>query len=354
MNRIKAPHVFAMPLLVLVLLWLLGCSDTDSTAPNPGYTTTAAYLEASGFQGAAFIQRGQDILVDAGYGLADKESSVANDGDLKYRIGSMTKAFTALAVVQLKNEGLIQSFDDPVQLYFPDYPRGDEITLRHLLTHRSGLPDYLQFVDTGEHYDPEELVGAVMDEPLHFDPGTAFEYSNTNYAALGVLIEEVTGVTYYDYLQSRVLQPLGLENTIYGSDPITAADEARGYRNGAAAAAHDMSVPYAAGALVSNVPDLRIWAAAILEGRLVAPEDRDDVFPPAPDQDGYNNVGMGWFVLNDGGLTVYHHGGDINGFTSLIALVPDSDGVIILLSNEETQSILRNEILEQILAHEFH
>ncbi len=343
-----------LALILLALLGFLGCSDEEAATPQPEYTTAAAYLESSGWQGSVFIQRGQEILLDKGYGLADRQSGQPNDGDLKYRIGSMTKAFTAMAVVQLKNQGLIQSFDDPVALYFPDYPRGDEITLRHLLTHRSGLPDYLEFVDSTQPHDPEELVGAVMDQPLHFTPGTAVEYSNTNFAALGILIEELSGQSYFSFLQTSVLQPLGLGNTSYGSDPITAEDEARGYNGNTGSAPLDMSVPYAAGALVSNMGDLRLWARAILDGQLISPEDRSDVFPAAPDQDGHNNVGMGWFILNDDGITVYQHGGDINGFTSLMALIPGQDGIILMLGNDESQYLLRYEIMEQILAHEFH
>jgi CubicO group peptidase (beta-lactamase class C family) len=340
--------------LLLFAVLAAGCSDEDSTnQPQLSYTTAQEYLADSGFQGVALIQKGEETLVHEGFGLARSADQTPNHVQLKYRIGSMTKAFTALAVVQLKSQGLITSFDDPVATYFPDFPRGDEITLRHLLTHRSGLPDYLGFVDQDEFHTPEELVEAVMEEPLNFTPGTAMEYSNTNFAALGVLIETLTETSYQNYLQTSVLDPLNLSNTEYGTGSIVGPAYAQGYRKGNPVAPIDMSVPYAAGALVSNLDDLALWAQAMLDGTLMSIADRAAVFPAAPSQHDHNNVGMGWFSLNNHGQTVFHHGGDIDGFTSLIALFPRSDGYIILLSNEETQSQLRYDILENVMEHEF-
>jgi len=351
-------HALTRPLLIaaafaIALIGLTGCGSDDATGgPQLAYTTAADYVADSGFQGMAYVSRGGQVVLNQGFGPADRATGELNGADKRYRIGSLTKAFTALAVVRLKADGLITSFDDPVSTYFPDYPRGDEITLRHLLTHRSGLPDYLAFVDETQAHDPEELVEAVMDEPLHFTPGSEFEYSNTNYAALGVLIEARSGVDYMTYLRTAVLEPLGLEHIAYGTDPITADDDARGYRDGAPAAPTHMSVPYAAGALVSTAGDLAAWGESVLAGTLIPAADRADVLPPMPADDGANAVGMGWFSLNFGGTQVYQHGGDIHGFTAVIALVPDTDGVLVLLSNEETQSVLRYEVMEMLLEHE--
>lgn len=330
----------------LLLLSALACGESAGTSE-----TLAARIEASGFQGVALVQRGDEVLLQDSYGLADLSSGRSLDMHTRFRIGSMTKAFTALLIVQLVEEGLL-AFDMPVSDLFPDYPRGDAITLHHLLSHASGLPDYLGVVDETESYDPEELVGAVMDAPLNFDPGTAFEYSNTNYAALGVIIEAVTGQTWAEALSDRILLPYGLSATEVGSDPIVGESYARGYAGGEPARAIDMSVPYAAGALSSSASDMLRWAQLWMSGALVSEASAERIFPatPAPD---VNAVGYGWFVVDDGGVRMRHHGGDISGFTSFLGMVPDQAGVILLLSNQENQGALRNELVGLILDEVF-
>lgn len=338
------------PLALMAAAALTGCGGTEDTSSTPTPTgSTEAFLEARGFQGTVLIRRDGETVLARGFGEADRSTGRPNDLQTKFRIGSVTKSFTAVAFAQLLQEGLISSFDQPVADFFPDYPRGDEITLRHLLTHHSGLPDYVDEIDEARPHTPVELIEAVIDDPLHFDPGQYFEYSNTNYAALGVLIESLTGMDYTSYLKTTVLDPLGMQDTIYGVDPISADDQARGYDGEHPAHAIDMSVPYAAGALVSTVDDLGTWAETMLEGDYLRASDRAELFPAPPDQPGVTVMGMGWFVHNTGDQLVYHHGGDISGFTSLVALFPEHNGYLVMLSNVQDQAELRAELLERLV-----
>lgn len=338
-------------IVLLAVTALAGCGGADPTSPPPPATdSTEAFLEARGFQGSVLLRRNGETILERGFGDADRTTGEPNRVQTRHRIGSVTKSFTAVALAELKRQGQITSFDQPVADFFPDYPRGDEITLRHLLTHHSGLPDYLDSIDESAPYTPQELVEAIIDDPLHFDPGTYFEYSNTNYAALGVIIESLTGMDYATYLRTAVLEPLGMHDTSYGVDPIAAPGEARGYEGTKAAERIDMSVPYAAGALISTVSDLGIWAEMMLGGDYLSDSDRAELLPAPHPEAGITIMGMGWFALNAGEQTVYHHGGDIAGFTSLVALFPDDNGYLVLLSNVQDQAQLRSDLLERLIA----
>ncbi len=334
---------------LLAVTALAGCGGTDATEPPaPAADSTEAFLQARGFQGSVLLRRDGETILARGFGDADRATGEPNRVRTKHRIGSVTKSFTAVAIAQLKQQGHITSFDQPVADFFPDYPRGNEITLRHLLTHHSGLPDYLDYIDESTPRTPVELVEAIIDEPLHFDPGTYFEYSNTNYAALGVIIESLTGMDYMSYLTTSVLDPLGMHDTRYGADPIADPGEARGYEGSSAAEHIDMSVPYAAGALISTVSDLGIWAEMMLGGDYLNASDRAELLPAPHPEAGVTVMGMGWFALNTGERTIYHHGGDIAGFTSLVALFPDDNGYLVLLSNVQDQAQLRSDLLERL------
>lgn len=347
-------RMLTLSLLTVSLAFITACSDDDDvTSPALEPLSLEEAIAASGFAGTAYIQRGEEILVSRGFGLANRGTGQENEIDTRFRIGSMTKAFTALLMVQLVEGGVIASYDTPVAAIFPEYPRGDEITLRHLLTHRSGIPDYLGYVDDTQWHSPVDLIDAVIDEDLLFTPGTSFHYSNSNYAALGIIAETLTGSDYATLIRERVTEPLAMASTSYGVDPITGTGDALGYSGAGTARSIDMSVPYAAGALVSNVPDLIRWGRAWLDAEIFTEESRQDIFPVPASNDGVNEVGFGWFSMRENGVSVFHQGGDIAGFASFIALLPEKNGIIILLANDETWSVGRNSLVERLMTQEF-
>ena len=256
-------HVNKILSSILALFFFLGlaaCNDSNSSSNNGA--AAEEYLEAQNFSGTVLIkENGVDVL-RKGFGYSDKANQQQNIVSTHFRIGSLSKAFTALCIVQLQNEDLL-GYDDLLSSYMPDYPEGDKITIRHLLSHQSGLDDYLKHVDEEESYTPQELLLLIKDRPLLFEPGNGFFYSNTNYVLLGCIIESISGYDYASYVEIMVAKPLGMFNTEYGSNIITGQKYAKGYVNSSQnelANYHDLSIPYAAGALSSNLDDMEIWA----------------------------------------------------------------------------------------------
>ena len=346
-----------------LIVAISACSDDDNDPqPSPTvYTTATAYLEEVGFTGSVLIRKGDADLVRQGFGLADKVNSIQNDPSLIYRIGSVTKSFTAAAVVNLKRDGLIESFDQPLSDFAEEFPLGDQITIRHLMTHHSGIPDYVEPVEAyaeenNYYFEVEEiyeiLVESIEEEGLVFTPGEFFQYSNSNYLLLGILIEELTGKTYQEYLQEKVYGPLNLNHTGKGPDEITGAARAKGYDQGQVVNAYQMQIANSAGELESTLADLEKWGDAIMSDYFTEAEKQSVLALPTG-QEGVNAPGAGWFTLNVANQVIYHHGGDIDGFTSLLVLIPESNSLIILLSNEQDKGEERYQIMETILQNEF-
>ncbi len=354
-----------LKLLVAVALVaaMSACSDDESNpSPNPAeYTTAEAYLEEIGFSGSVLIRKGDVDLVRKGFGMADNASGTANDPSLIYRIGSVTKSFTSAAIINLKKDGLIQSFDQPLSDFDDEFPQGDQITIRHLMTHHSGIPDYVgpieayaeennYFFDTEEIFDI--VLESIVDDGLTFTPGEFFSYSNSNYLIMGILIEGLTGKTYQEYLREKVYAPLNLIHTGKGPDAITGTERAKGYNDGLEVGAYQMQIAFSAGEIESTISDLEKWGDAML-GEYYTAQEKEVVFATPTDLDGVNAPGAGWFTLNIENQVIYHHGGNIDGFTSFLAFIPESNGLIILLSNEQDQDEQRNQILEAIMKNEF-
>lgn len=347
----------------ILLLSVFACSDDDNDAtPNiTDYTSAEAYLNEVGFQGSAFIKKGNSTLLKKGFGLADVANNVENDPSMVYRIGSMTKAFTAIGLVNLKREGLIDSYDQPLSDFDDEFPRGDEITLRHLVTHYSGLPDYVgpiedYYRNQNMHFTPEEIYDIIKEsageDGLLYEPGSNFAYSNSNYLIIGMLIEELTGKSYDQYIQEKVMTPLEMTQTQVGADEIQGAGYAKGYKDGQLIAPYLMDLAYSAGEFESTIDDLEKWADALMGNSFLNAEEKSEYFAEPYVEDDYFVPGMGWFTIKFEGTVVYNHGGNIDGFSTIIALLPETNSVIILLSNVEDWAPI-GEVLETIVINEF-
>lgn len=354
-----------LTLLILITLVaaISACSDDDNNPqPNPvEYVSAEAYLEEIGFSGSALIRKGNTDLLRRGFGMADIASGTQNDPDLIYRIGSMTKAFTAMAVVSLKRDGLIEGYDQTMSDFDPEYAHGDKITLRHLLTHYSGIPDYIAPIEDavnneGYFFTPDNIYDILKEssdeDGLLFEPGTQWSYSNSNYLILGILIEELSGMKYHDYLDEKVFTPLGLSNTSRGENAIVGEGFAKGYLDENEVPPYQMQLAYSAGDLTSTVEDLEKWGDALLGDSFLTASEKAEVFAAPYGQDDYFTSGMGWFTISIDGTLFYNHGGNIDGFSSIIALLPASNSIIILLSNQQDWTPL-NETIETIVKNEF-
>jgi CubicO group peptidase (beta-lactamase class C family) len=299
------------------------------------------YFEYDQFTGSVLVADEGKIILEKGYGFANQEWEIHNAPDTKFRLGSITKQFTSMLIMQQVEKRNIR-LDAPVASYLPDYPKpqGEKITIRHLLTHTSGIPNYTGIIDTRtdrKRYSLEELIGTFSGKPLEFEPGTRWKYSNSGYVLLGAVLEKVTRTPYERLLQSNILQPLGMKNTGYDHTGEILPKRAAGYeRVGHMVNAEfiDMSVPFSAGALYSTVEDLFIWDRALYTDRLLSDSLRKVYFTPV-----LNNYAFGWVVRKEPAGTSSDsvqevlHGGGINGFNTIIVRIPARQQLIVLLNN---------------------
>ena len=312
-----------------------------------------AYHEAGRFNGSVLVSDGGETVWSGGVGLANVEWGVPNAADTRFRVGSVTKQFTAALVLQLMEEGRVD-LDAPVTTYVPDYPAepGDRVTVHHLLVHTSGIPSYTSLPDFGETmrdpYAPDSFLTVFQDLPLEFEPGTEWRYNNSGYFLLGVLIEKVTGQTYAEALEERILAPLGMDDSAYGDNDEVFPRAASGYERAGGGFEHapylDTSIPYAAGMLVSTVEDLQTWSDALFAGRVFESPETLALMntPHEAVPGGGQHYGYGVFLqtVSVGGqeVPVVQHGGGINGFTTSFFRMTDRDAVIAASSNTQDGS----------------
>jgi len=289
------------------------------------------------FSGAVLVARDGKPLLRQGFGLASREWDLPNTARTRFRIGSMSKAFTAAAVLKLADEHKLR-LDDPVGQYVRELPPSWQVvTLRQLLAHTSGIPRYTALDDFDDvlvrlHHTPRQIVDLVKNQPLEFTPGTRFKYDNTGYLLLGCVIEAASGLSYPDYLQQRLFAPLGLRDTAYDDGQRILPRMAQPYADSAGEVRKgppvDMSNTGAAGAVTSTVDDLLAWQRMLVAGRVLGPDSTAAMF-----SDGGHGYGMGWYVTKRFGRTVYEHGGDLMGFHAMLAYYPDDKVSVIVLGN---------------------
>lgn len=305
------------------------------------------YNEYGQFNGSALVAENGKVIFKKGFGSANMEWNIPNQPDTKFRLGSISKQFTALLIVKLAEEGKLK-LDVPISTYLPDYPKenGDKITTHHLLTHTSGIPNYTNapnfFKDKSRNpYTPAEFVKTFSSLPLEFKPGEKFNYSNSGYFLLGYIIEKITGKTYEQYLQEIVFTPLKMVNSGYDHSDVILKNRAAGYEKHGKqivnAAYLDMSIPYAAGSLYSTVEDLYLWDQALYTNKLLNEKSIESLFKSYISA-GRAFYGYGWFIDDvDNGdkekLKTIGHGGGINGFNTIISRYPADKNLIVLLNN---------------------
>ncbi|HEX2311101.1 MAG TPA: serine hydrolase [Vicinamibacterales bacterium] len=289
---------------------------------------------------AIVVKDGRPVFRRA-YGLADLEFGVLLEPDMVFRVGSLTKQFTAAAILQLVDQGKL-ALDDPVTKYVDGYDAGGHrVTIDQLLTHTSGVPNYTDmdewFPHLREELTPWQILDIVKTKPFSFDSGTRFKYSNTGYLLLGLVIEKVSGRSYADYIRQMVL-PLGMRQTMY-DDPLRVMPRrVRGYEHYGDewhnARYIGMSQPFAAGAIVSSADDLALWDTAILRGRILSESSRTRWFMPYTLASGRaTRYAMGWAVTTHETLTVAEHGGGIPGFACHVVRMPSERLFVAVLSN---------------------
>ncbi len=332
-----------IPLILLTLLLApaaLAAPDAELTAELDRLFSEA--YPADGPGAAVLVQRGEHVLLRKAYGMADLELGVALAPDMVFRLGSITKQFTAVAVLMLEQEGKLAVGDD-ITRHLPDYPtHGKTITIEHLLTHTSGIPSYTGIPGWMEKVrddrSVEEMIAGWQDLPLEFDPGAEYRYNNSGYFLLGAVIEAASGMSYETFIEQRIFAPLGMESSFYGDNRQVIPRRARGYhRDGDTyvnAPYLSMSQPFAAGSLLSTVDDLARWDAALYTDQLLPAAARErlwnDTRLTSGEETGY---GYGWMLQVFDGRRVISHGGGIFGFATHALQIPQDRVFVAVLSN---------------------
>ncbi|MCP3956830.1 MAG: beta-lactamase family protein [bacterium] len=256
--------------------------------------------DARAFSGAVLVARDGKILLERGYGMADYEQGIRNRRDTVYAVASFTKAFAAMSIMMLAERGQLD-VDDPVAEHIPGFPNGEVITIRHLLNQTSGLYEYLLSPDLWASFTlahtPMELLDYFVYEPLGFTPGSQHQYSNSNYVTLGVIIENVSGLPFRDFIRLNILDPLEMDHTSYDPFELDFPDKAIGYDDITADPpvptsiyAHP-TIPYSAGGMASTVEDLYRWDQALYTETLVSAATLEEMFTP-----GHGDYGFGWYI----------------------------------------------------------
>jgi CubicO group peptidase (beta-lactamase class C family) len=324
-------------------------ADAQAPIPPPEKLVDSLFSSVikSGSPGAAVLvaQNGR-VLFEKGYGLADVEKHVAVMPETKFRIGSITKQFTAAAILKLQEDGKL-SVHDKLSKFIPDYPRGDEVTIHHLLTHTSGIHSYTSKPEFMENVTApaktEDHIRTFKNDPYDFDPGKKWLYSNSGYFLLGYIIEKVSGESYGDFLRKNFFEPLAMKNTGVHSSTAALEHEALGYQfedgKFKKALNWDMSKAGGAGALYSTVGDLQRWNEGVFNGKVLKEPTLKAAFTPVvtadddtaqPKESGY---GYGWSIQMQRGLQEIGHGGGLHGFLSYLLRLPKENFTVAVLAN---------------------
>lgn len=322
--------------LAVVVFALVGALAASAQAPARFDELVQSYVTNRSFMGAVLVARGSDVVFSKGYGLANVEWDIPNTPATKFRLGSITKQFTAASILLLEERGKLK-VEDPVSKYVPDAPPAwNAVTIAHLLTHTSGIPSFTSFPEY-KNREPfatptEQIVSWFRDKPLEFQPGLTMNYSNSGYVLLGYIIERITGDSYERFVQQNIFTPLGMKDSGYDSNTAIIKNRASGYSPGPGGRVNagfiDMSIPHAAGALYSTTEDLLRWEQGLFGGKLLSPASLQKMTTPAK-----NNYAFGLVVLSVAGHKTIMHNGGIEGFNTMLAYFPDDKLTVVVLSN---------------------
>ncbi|MGL5002177.1 MAG: serine hydrolase, partial [Casimicrobium sp.] len=331
-------------------------------ATEATYDAAIASLFKADVPGAAIIvtKDGKTVFRRA-YGLADVEKKTPLTPDAVMRIGSITKQFTAVAIMMLEEQGKL-NLQDEITKHLPDYPAPKQrVTVEHLLTHTSGIRSYTNKPTYAASMAKEMTVAQMIDtfknDPLEFAPGRQFRYNNSGYFLLGAIVEKVSGMSYAEFLAKNVFVPLDMKDTAHeGFERSGGRKRIEGYGRRAdqfvaSANTVHMSQPYAAGALISTVDDLARWDAAIAAGKLLKSENWKRVFTPYTLSDGKKSAyGYGWNIGKTRGRESIEHGGGINGFLSHAIRIPSEGVYVALVTNTNATTTSTSYITEKLAA----
>lgn len=352
MNSIKRSLGFRLLLVVLLqhsFVISIAAQSPAAAASAPTVQQVAAKVDeymnaavkAEGFTGSILVARDGSPLASKGYGFANVELNVPNTPQTVFRLASLTKQFTAVAIMMLQERGKLNT-GDPVCKYLDNCPATwQPVTIRHLLTHTSGIPNYTSFPDFAKTaMSPathESFIGRVKDKPLDFAPGEKFNYNNTGYYLLGVVVERAAGKSYEDFVQENIFSPLGMKNTGFDHPRRIIKNRAAGYEGQEEMVYNapyiDMSNGYSAGFIVSTTEDLLLWDKALYTDKLVSRKSLDEMLTPFKDLSPGKNYAYALWLEKQSDRQAVSHSGHINGFSTYMMRYPAERVTVIVLSN---------------------
>jgi CubicO group peptidase (beta-lactamase class C family) len=318
------------------------------------------------FTGTVLVARNGSFLLAKGYGYSNAKLETPNTLQTKFRLGSLTKQFTATAIMQLRENGLLSLQDSVCKLLQPCVAAWKPVTLHHLLSHTSGIAGYGAMPDPRTHTVPpwtaKQIAAQFRDAPLEFPPGTQWKYSDWGYCLLGLVIENVTGKPYAQVLRKQIFEPLGMHNTGYDQPETILQRRAAGYRLVGGkledAESINMAGPYAAGALYSTAQDLYKWDQALYTEALLRRSALGLLWTEV-----MSNYGYGWMVSTPASASKppwalpkrfqVVHPGSINGFTPEILRFPNEHVTVIVLANLEDAHVVGPELAAMVLGDPF-
>lgn len=317
----------------------------SQTIPETVDEMLKLYSTQHAFNGAVLVATRGNILLQKGYGRQNAATDVHNTANTIFQTGSLTKQFTAALILRLRDEGKL-TLQDKLSKYLPGYPNGDQITIEMLLTHTSGVFNYTNDAAfmrriAGKPLSKDSLLASFEDKPLDFAPGASFGYSNSGYILLGLLIEKITGKSYFRTVREKILAPLKMDHSGFDFRSLKSPDKATGYlkltaKSGEPATIVDSTLTYAAGSFYSTVTDLYKWDRSLYSHTLLSDSSLKEAF--TPHRSGY---GYGWIIDTSSGASVMMNGGTISGFSGFMAHIPVSETCIILLDNTSAPALAR-------------
>jgi CubicO group peptidase (beta-lactamase class C family) len=321
------------------LLWVSICLAQDNLPRME--QVIRSYADNKQFMGSVLVARNAAVLLNKGYGFADLEWEVPNSPTTKFRLGSITKQFTAACILLLEERGQLK-LDDPVKKYVTGAPAAwDKVTVFNLLTHTSGIPSFTGFPDYASTEaiatTPEKLVARFRDKPLEFQPGEKWNYSNSGYALLGYLIEKISQQSYSQFVQANIFSPLGMKDSGYDSNSAVILHRASGYTPSDKGIVNtgyiDMTIPFSAGGLYSTTEDLLRWEQGLMGGKLLSAASLQKMTTPFK-----SDYAFGLAVRSVNGHKLIEHGGGIEGFNTELAYYPEEKLTVIVLANLNGQA----------------
>jgi CubicO group peptidase (beta-lactamase class C family) len=338
---------FKIKLLTALMAFLsiasISAQDIDKLADS---IISKTFIDKNGPGGVFMIAHKGKPIVNKAYGMANLESDVAMNIHNVFQIGSMTKQFTAVAIMMLYEEGKLD-FQDPINKYILDYPMGEKITIHHLLTHTSGIKDFTKMKTIRDiaqkEMTPQMMVDFFKNETPEFAPGEKFEYNNSGYVLLGYLIELVSGKSYESFIENNIFSKIGMQHSLYASEKELVKNRAYGYHKKDSIYVNktiiNYSVPYASGALMSNAEDMLIWQNAISHNLLLKKETLEKAFATYNLINGEKlSYGYGWHIKEMEHERSLEHGGSIFGYKSMGVYIPSEDIYVLGLSNCDCHS----------------